>query len=173
MDFPVDEILAALQVALQQVLPESLDDLTTTAFTLFPRSVKTSGIGGFIALNADPVGEVKGYQMEVEAQLRVSTTANALALGVAMSRIAAAFSGLSRRRRVELGLLRLTLGDIDPEIRQSGQGNSLRLEQTMICQVLYEFLKRPEDTEGIIQTVPLNVELSPQSSGRPSGRPIG
>lgn len=160
MDFPVDEILAGLQAALQQILPDNLGNNTSATLTLFPQSIKPSGVGGFIALNADPVGEIRGYQMEAETHVRVSTTVNLSVLGTAISRIMAALSGLSRRRRVELGLLRLKIRNIDPEIRQSGQGNDLSLEQIVVCQVLYEFLKRPTDSEGIIQAIPLNVELS-------------
>jgi hypothetical protein len=159
MDIPADEILAGLQAALPQILPDDLG-ATTTAFTLFSHSIKTSGVGGFISLSADPLGEIRGYQMEAEAQIRVSTEADALALGAAIARITAAFSGLSRKRRVELGILRLTIDGIDPEIRQFEQDNSLVLEQSITCKILYEFLQRPAEAEGIIQTVPLSVELS-------------
>jgi hypothetical protein len=159
MSFAIDEILASLQVVLSQVLPDDLDGSIAIASTLLPISVKPSGIGSFIATNADPVGDIQGYHMEADAQIRVSTTDTLASLDVALARLMAAFSGLTRRRSLELGILRLGAAKIDPEVRQSGQGNSAILEQKVTFRIVYEFLKIPADTEGIIQTVPLTVEL--------------
>ncbi|MGG6240857.1 hypothetical protein ACQ4N7_19725 [Nodosilinea sp. AN01ver1] len=160
MDFAIDEILAGLQAALSQILPDDLDSSVAVASVLLPISVKPSGIGSFISTNADPLGEVKGYQMEADAQIRVSTTDAVASLDSALAQLMAAFSGLTRRRYLELGILRLGAAQVDPEIRQSGQGNNATLEQKVTFRIVYEFLKLPEDTEGIIQAVPLNLELS-------------
>ncbi|MBE9141366.1 hypothetical protein IQ254_29945 [Nodosilinea sp. LEGE 07088] len=159
MSFAIDEILASLQVVLNQVLPDDLDSSIAIASTLLPISVKPAGIGSFIAPSANPVGDIRGYYMEADAQIRVSTTDTLASLDAALARLMAAFSGLTRRRYVELGILRLGAVQIDPEIRQSGQGNNAILEQKVTFRIVYEFLKIPEETEGIIQTVPLNIEL--------------
>ncbi|MGB3201680.1 MAG: hypothetical protein WBA99_12300 [Nodosilinea sp.] len=160
MSFAIDEILAGLQGVLIQILPDDLDSSIAIASTLLPISVKPSGIGSFIATNADPIGDIQGYHLEADAQIRVSTTDMLASLDIALARLMAAFSGLTRRRRMELGILRLGAAQIDPEIRQAGQGNNTTLEQKVTFRIVYEFLKLPEDTEGIIQTVPLNLELS-------------
>lgn len=160
MSFAIDEILASLQGVLLQILPDDFDSSIAIASTLLPISVKPAGIGSFIATSVDPTGDIQGYHLEADTQIRVSTTDMLTSLDTALARLTTAFSGLTRRRRVELGILRLGAAQIDPEIRQTGQGNNTTLEQSVTFRIVYEFLKAPEDTEGIIQTVPLNLELS-------------
>lgn len=164
MDFAADEILAGLQVILQQVLPDDFDESIAIASTLFPISIKPSGIGCFIAPNADPVGDIKGYHMEADAQIRLSTTGTQATLDTALSHLMTAFSSLSRRHFLELGILRLGIPAIDPEVRQFGQDANAALAQKVTYRILYEFLKKPEDSEGIIQTVPLNLEVTNSSN---------
>jgi hypothetical protein len=160
MDFAADEILASLQAIVQQVLPADFDETVAIASTLFPISVKPSGLGCFIAPNANPVGDIKGYRMEADAQIRLSTTGTHASLDTALSRLMTAFSSLSRRQFLALGILRVGAASIDPEVRQLGQGDNATLEQKVTYRIVYEFLKIPEDSEGVIQTIPLNLEIS-------------
>ncbi len=163
MDFAADEILASLQVILQQVLPDDFDEPIAIASVLFPISIKPSGIGCFIAPNADPRGDIKGYRMEADAQIRLSTTGTQATLDTALSHLMTAFSSLSRRHFLGLGILRLGTPAVN-EVRQSGQGANTALEQKVTYRIVYEFLKIPEDSEGLIQTIPLNLEVSNPSN---------
>lgn len=164
MDFVADEILASLGVILQQVLPEDFDESVAIASTLFPISIKPSGIGCFVAPSADPIGDIRGYRMTADAQMRLSTTGTQATLDAALARLMTALSNLSRRQFLELGILRLGAPAIDPEVRQSGQGANAILEQKVTYRIVYEFLKKPEDSEAIIQTIPLGLELANPSS---------
>jgi hypothetical protein len=53
------------------------------------------------------------------------------------------------------GLLQLTLAKVEAPVPGSGTA----VQQQMSIQVLYEFLKIPVDAEGVIQEIPLNIQL--------------
>jgi hypothetical protein len=127
--------------------------------TVFPRRVAPVGIGGFLGLNDDPagpVGDLLGRRVEAIVATRVSA-ANRDALSAAVTALINAFIASDRSRLRSLGVQTLVLDEIG-EQAAAPQGNDL--EQTVRFTVQFEFLKRPEEPEGIISEIPLEVTIA-------------
>lgn len=149
---------------------EAVDSLATTIsgllpvgssalVTVFPRRVVPVGIGGFLGLNDDPAGpagDLLGRRVEAIVATRVSA-ADRDALSATVTALINALIASDRSRLRSLGLHTLVLDEIG-EQTAAPQGNGL--EQTVRFTVQFEFLKRPEEPEGIITEIPLEVKIA-------------
>ena len=142
------EAVAALRASLLGLLPTTAP---TPALTVMPLGFRPTGLGGFVELQQDPPGEVIGRLVDAEAHVRVRA-ADAAALDTAVADTIGSITGAGRGTLRQLGLLRVEVGDIGAPPKASEP-----VERLLKIQVRFEYLKRPEDGEGVIQTIPITV----------------
>lgn len=147
------EALNALSAALQALLPAVADPAQKPRINLQPHSISPTGIGGFVGINDNPVGEILGRKIRATAVIGVIATKeqiDAAVTGAINSLIAADPAGLAAR-----GLQRITFEKMDDLANIS----DTLVQKPLSFHVHFEYLKKPTDPEGIIQQIPLNIEL--------------
>ncbi|MBV9774802.1 MAG: hypothetical protein JO040_12685 [Gemmatimonadetes bacterium] len=149
-----DEVIQGLTDVLTGLLPASADLSLRPVLMVNPVRITPTGLGGLVAPSADPAGEVVGRRL----QARVSVTVKAAdedGLGPAVTGVTQAFLGVDRATLIRQGVLRLTLGELGAD---SVAANG-RARREVGFDVLYEFLKGPSEAGGIIQTIPLQLNV--------------
>jgi hypothetical protein len=84
----------------------------------------------------------------------VTVSGNDTAALQTVAEVCAALVGADRAALRSLGILRINLGS--PGSVSERAGNAAR---ELSFRVLYEYMKRPVDSEGIIQQIPIQVAL--------------
>jgi hypothetical protein len=145
----MDEISAEALTSLNTVVNGLFDGLNPTpAVAISPLKIAQTGLGGYVGEHENPMGDLRGRRIEALVIVTVSGTSNQLndrALAVHN-----AVMSLSRAEMVEKGILRAAL---DPTVPPAEQTNSRNIGFRLV----YEFIKVPEDSEGIIQEIPINL----------------
>jgi hypothetical protein len=145
----IDELTAAVTALIPGGVPPP-------TVALHPRTVRPVGLGGFVGLHHDPDGEIVGRR--IDATISVSVVADDPdALANAAAAVNRALVAADRTALRRTGVLKLALDDVGPQTTVTGHGADLR--QTLTFSVLFEFLKRPEEPEGIIEEIPLDVTI--------------
>jgi hypothetical protein len=80
-------------------------------------------------------------------------------LNEAVAAVTGAFLGTERGTLQQKGILRVGLDNIGPG-STTGSGSNRREERPLTFNVLYEFLKKPEESEGTILEVPINLDAT-------------
>jgi len=147
------EALDALSAALQALLPAVADPAQKPKVTIQPHSISPTGVGGFVGINDNPVGEILGRSIDATAVIGVVAAKDQIDAAVAA--VTNGFLAADRATLAAQGLQRIafdTMGDV------SAVSDALA-QRPVSFRVLYEFLKKPVDPEGIIQEIPLNIQL--------------
>lgn len=145
----IDELTAAVTALIPGGVPPPI-------VALHPRTIRPVGLGGFVGLNHDPDGDVVGRQ--VDATIAVAVVADdPVALANATAAVNRALVAADRAALRNSGVLRLALDDVGPQSTVAGGAGDL--SQTLTFSVLFEFLKRPEEAEGIIEEISLDVTI--------------
>ena len=152
------EALAGLTAAAESFLPDIADPSVRLILLAAPVSVAPTGLGGFIAANEDPEGEILGRRLDATALLTVRAN-DVGPLNGAVAAVIRSFLGADRAALVEQGILRVSLEEVGPQ-SISGSGNTGVAERTLTFKVLYEFLKRPEESEDVIVEIPMNLDTT-------------
>ncbi len=152
------EALVGLTAAAESFLPDIADPSVRLILLVAPASVAPTGLGGFIAANEDPQGDILGRRLDATAL--VTVTANDVGpLNGAVSAVINSFLGADRAALLEQGILRVALDEVGPQ-SISGSGNNRVVERILTFKVLYEFIKRPEEAEDVILEVPINLDTT-------------
>lgn len=168
-----DEVIAGLTSAITALLPPVADLDLRPVLMVNPVRITPTGLGGFVGPSADPPGDVVGRRMEA----RVSVTVKAEdddGLGPAVTRVTHAVLGAERGTLLEQGILRVVLGELGPRAMGPGGSRSAQIVRRDVdFTVLYEYLRRPEEGEGIIREIPLTVSppaarVAPAGPGGPA-----
>lgn len=142
---------------------EALTSLMTTVNALFadlnplpaveisPTKITPTGLGGYVGVHEEPIGDLIGRRIEALVRVTVSN-ADSDVLNSAVLAVQNAVLSLTRAESVEKGIHRASL---DPTIAPSEDATKRNLGFRLI----YEFVKVPEDAEGIIQEIPLNLSV--------------
>ena len=148
---------------MDEISAEALTNLNTTVNSLFatlspapevevlPTKITPTGLGGYVGEHEDPIGDLFGRRVEAQVLVTVSGSNNNVLNNRALA-VRNAILSLSRAERVQKGIHRATP---DLDIAPATQANRRNLG----FNIVYEFIKVPEDAEGIIQEIPLNLEL--------------
>ena len=145
---------------------EALQGLATVMDTLLPAALRSSllilpihsaptGLGGFVGLNDAPAGEIVGRRLRASMLLTLQA-ADAAQLGSAVTSAVNTVLALDRATLLAQGILRLTFDSLGPEISRPGSSD---LHRELSFHVLYEFLKKPTASEGIIETIPITMAV--------------
>lgn len=153
MDTISAEAVAGLNAALVALLPAVAAPALTPDVSIQLQTISPSGLGGFVGINDLPPGEIYGRKIDAIVVIGVKAAPNQIDAAVA-----AAGNALLAADRATLGTLgvqRITLDEA---------GETSALSATLVVRpvrfrVLYEFLKIPVDPEGLIQRIPLNIQL--------------
>jgi hypothetical protein len=147
--------LDGLTAALTSLLPPAADPALQPALLVQPRRLVPAGIGGFVGVNDDPHGEILGRRLEATAVVTVKASGDALDGAVAA--VSRALLAADRAALRGAGILRLALGEVGPKPAAPGQATA---ERDLAFDVLYEFLKLPEADEGVIQEIPIELDVA-------------
>jgi hypothetical protein len=158
MDVVTQEALARLRSALANLLPAPDDPDLAPTITVLPVRVTPTGLGGFVGVNDIPQGSIVGRRIEASAELIVRGTDEG-ALSVNVASVTDALVGADRAALVQQGIYRLQLEELG-DVGSEGEGNDAVARRNASFGVLYEFLKLPEAGEGVIQEIPLELDLS-------------
>jgi hypothetical protein len=158
MDVISSEALDGLTAAVESLLPDTADPSVQLVPFITPTHIKPTGFGGFVGISEDPKGEILGRRLEatVLVTVRASTTS---AVDDAATTVIRAFLGADRATLLERGILRVALDGIGSRSVDGSSGNGV-VEQGLTFEVLYEFLKRPEESEDIILEIPINLDTT-------------
>jgi hypothetical protein len=152
------EAFAGLTAAVESLLPEPPDPSVRFIPLAAPMHVTPTGLGGFVGTNEDPRGEVLGRRLKATAQITVQAN-NADLVNEAVAAVTRAFLGADRTALLEKGVLRVTLDSLGSQV-VSGTGAKTIVQRSLTFQVLYEFLKIPEESEEVILEIPVNLDAT-------------
>jgi len=160
MDAISSEALAGLTVAVESLLPDVAEPSVQLIPLVTPTHVEPTGFGGFVGINEDPRGEIRGRRLE--ATVLVTTKANdGDALNDAVTAVTRAFLGADRATLLKQGILRVALDGAEAQpISDPDSGPDGVVGRDLTFKVLYEFLKRPEAPEDVILDIPINLDTA-------------
>jgi hypothetical protein len=147
------EALDGLSTAIQALLPAQADPNLQPLISVQPASITPAGLGGFVGINDNPAGDIIGCRIHATVVIDVKA-ADANGLNAAVSAALHALLAADRATLLGQGILRLKLSKVGDQI-----GPGPPMQQQLSVQVLFEYLKLPSDPEGIIQVIPLNIQL--------------
>ncbi len=150
------ETLAGLNAAVGSLLVDVADPAVQLSPLVTSAHVAPTGLGGFVGVNEIPPGEVLGRRLQTTVLVTVSAD-DVDSLGEAVVAVTTAFLGADRGSLLEKGILRVALEDVGP---QTASEDGTNVERALTFDVLYEFLKRPEESEEVILEVPINLDTS-------------
>jgi hypothetical protein len=156
---PIDvEALENMTAAIHALLPASADPILPPLLAIIPLEVVPSGVGGFVAMNADPVGEILGRR--VRARVLVTAMAkDAVSLQTSVTNISASL--LANRSALRAaGFLGVELADLGPTVNPApGDVGDPIFQKQVNLELTYEFLKIPSETEDRIQDIPIGINV--------------
>jgi len=162
MDALNSEALTGLTIAVQSLLPPTADPSLAPDLSVAPTRFSSTGLNGFVGVNHEPDGEIIGRRVKANAIVGVKT--NSLdALNSAVAGVTAAVVGAPRADLRRLGILDVGVTGVGPQVPPKGP-NAARQEVTF--GVSYEYLKLPTAPSGLIQSVPLSLDLSREHDPR-------
>lgn len=152
------DALAGLAGAIEALLPEPSAPSVQFTPLIVPMQLAPTGLGGFVGINADHEGEVFGRRLK--ATVLITVQANDIgSVNDSVSAVTGALLGTDRKELLQQGVLRVVLDEIGDQV-VSGRGTNEVVRRTLVFGVLYEFLKEPEEPEGVILEIPVNLDTS-------------
>lgn len=171
LDIIAHEAVTALSSVVSALLPVSPTPPHQATVSVVPEKVSPTGLGGYVGPAVDPMGDVVGRR--IQARLVVTARAGALAgLGAAVQQVSTALLGAGSTSLRGQGILKLGMGEMGPA-SVAGQGANQVASREVIFSVLFEHLRLPEAGEGVIDQVPLMMEVATTERGGRSIRSGG
>ncbi|HEX9369528.1 MAG TPA: hypothetical protein VF897_00920, partial [Roseiflexaceae bacterium] len=150
MDILTSEALQGVTAAFGALLPA---DLRPTLIVV-PTRVAPTGLGGYVGPSAAPAGDIVGRRLEASAMVTVRA-ANDGQLSDAVNAALGAVLAADRASLARQGILQLALDGVGPDEPQPGVAG--RLQRALSFRLIYEFLKAPAESEGLIAHIPIGV----------------
>ena len=150
------EALAGLNAAMGSLLEDAVTPPIQLGSLITSTLLTPTGLGGFVGANEVPAGEIFGRRLQATVLVTVSAN-DADALNEAVVAVTSACLGTDRALLLEKGVLRITLDEVGP---QAAGVEDATVERALTFDVLYEFLKRPEEAEDVIVEVPINLDTN-------------
>ncbi len=153
------EAVEALAANISDLLPPVADPALRPDVLVIPRRFAPAGLGGYVGLNPDPLGEIYGVRLHASVVVTAKADHDA-DLSVPVGAIARALTATTRVTLGERGILRIALDTVEAPTVRTGGSPSAAQRRDLQFQVLYEFLKPPDVAEGIIDEIPLDLHMS-------------
>jgi hypothetical protein len=159
VDAIASEAVANLTTALTSLLPPApANPALARSILVMPVRITPTGLGGFAGLHSDPAGEVLGRRVSARVTVRVAANDDSV-LDSTVAQVTQAVLTTARSELEQLGLLRVSLRDLGVRpVATPGPPTPLRRD--IDFDVLFEFLKLPEEAGGVIETIPLDVDTT-------------
>jgi len=168
VDPAVSGALSGLSLALTSLLPPPAAPEFAPVLSLASVDVRPTGLGGFVQYAHDPDGEVVGRRVEADAV--VTARADSLdSLRTTVDELVNAVLAADRATLRSQGLLQIALSELGPptEVEGTPGGGSPgppgppadEFARDVHFRVLYEFLLRPTAPAGVIERIPLDLEV--------------
>jgi hypothetical protein len=156
MDPIAEEAFAGLETALESLLPPPPAPALAPALTVNPIRIRATGLGGYIGPHTEPDGDIVGRSLEARALVEVKASSLA-ELDAAVGTVTRALVGAGRADLRKAGILRLELAELGDKTPPDPPDNAT---QAVTFAVAYEFLKVPDEGGGVIDEIPLDLELT-------------
>lgn len=150
------EAFAGLTTALESLLPPSGDPALTPQLTVNPTKIRPTGLNGFVGTSEDPAGEIVGRYIEATALVEVKA-ASLDGLDGAVGAVTQALVGASPLDLRKAGIFRLRMAKLGDKTPPPADDDPA--VQSVSFDVAYEFLKEPDEGEGVISAIPLDLDL--------------
>lgn len=149
--------LVGFRNAIESMIASSGNPDLEATIAIGPVRITPTGVGGFVRLNEDPIGEV--YGRRVEGTVSVAVTANnEESLNGSVASLLSALIGRDKATLRESGIYRIDMDGMGSVVRETG-----RFEQDATFSVLYEYLRIPEEAESVITQIPRIVRQAPKT----------
>lgn len=158
MDGLSQEAIASLKTTLTNLLSSVVDDSVQRQITVLPVHIHPIGLGGFLSVHEEPIGLVEGRHLEAIALINLQSQ-NVISLNEIASEISARLVGQSRSDLLNQGMLSLKLESPGSLLQTRLSETEDVLQKELTFRVLYEFRKLPVESEGVIQEVPINLNV--------------
>lgn len=158
MDSLSSEAIASLKTTLTNLLSSAVNANVQRQITILPVHIHPIGLGGFLSVHPEPIGVVEGRHLEAIALINLQSQ-NIISLNEIASTLSTVLIGQSRSDLLNQGMLSLKLESPGSLLQTRISESEEVLQKELIFRVLYEFRKLPEDSEGVIQDVPINLNV--------------
>ena len=149
-----DAAVGGLAAAIESLLPDEPDPDVRPTVLVSPRRIAPTGVGGFVGLNEEPEGEIYGRRVDAHVFVTVRADDDD-ELPAAVTSVTRALLTPDRSTLAGEGIHRILLEEMGDARRAGGiASRDLRFA------VLYEFLRLPVAPEGVIETIPLDLDVS-------------
>lgn len=152
------EAINSLKTVLTSLLSSVEEPDVQRQITVNPVHIHPIGLGGFLSVHPEPVGDVVGRRLEAIALITLQAT-DVTSLNTNVAAISTALIGESRANLLNQGILSLKLDTMGTLLKIQGAESGEMLQKELMFRVLYEFRKLPEESEGIIHHVPINLSV--------------
>ncbi|MBN1931253.1 MAG: hypothetical protein JW786_06555 [Desulfobacterales bacterium] len=163
MDLISGEALSALRSVLEEMIPDVTNPAHEPVLIFNTTHIAPIGLGGFIAVNEDPKGVIYGRRIQTNATITVKAS-NENQLNNIVDNLTENFLTQDRLTLVQNGLYRVVLNDIGP-VTTIGGGNNAVSARDVNFSVLYEYVKLPDASEGVLDEIPLDSDLDLSEGG--------
>jgi hypothetical protein len=155
------EAMNSLIAALRFFLPSSTDPALQPMLVVSAVRIAPTGLGGFVGINADPVGEILGRRLEATVLVTIKAS-NQGSLDSSVTAAIAALLGTNRVTLLERGIQKISLEALEADSTPAvgNEEPNPTLTRTFTVKVLYEFLKPPEADGSLIQQIPITLGVS-------------
>jgi hypothetical protein len=157
MDPLAEEAFVGLATALGSLLPPPAAPALAPELTVNPVRIRPTGLGGYVGPHSEPDGDVVGRFLEARALVEVKA-ASLDELDAAVGTITRALVGAGRDDLRKAGILRLELDELGAKTPPPEAADNAT--QAVTFAVAYEFLKAPDEGGGVIEKIPLDLELT-------------
>jgi hypothetical protein len=160
LDALSSEAVESLNSAIEATLPDAPPELRSST-VVHPLSVVPTGLGGFVAINEEPRGEVFGRR--VTATVLVTARSEELAgLDEAAAAVSRVLVSAADSRHGINRFLEISLSQLGSKRPPEGHGaNRTMAEQDLHFNIRYEFLKLPAaGAAHEIETTPIALDVA-------------
>lgn len=161
----VSDTVQALSAVIAGLLPAQPDPALAPDIQVNPTKTHPAGIGGFVGLHAQPLGEIHARRMLAQVVIRVKAD-DLSALSPSESAITNALVGANPTLLRSQGIHRITRDmNIGQLYRGAEDGLAVAAGKDISFNIDFEFQRLPQESEGVITTIPLDLLL--HSTGNP------
>lgn len=146
-----------MSAAIASLFPPPAREELATGLVVSAARISPTGVGGYVAPSATPVGDVLGRRVTADLRLIVRADSGP-ELEAAMNGLTSALLGAERRTLLEKGIQKLSLAGLGQRVVPEGDGETAPATWDVGVAVVYEHLKTPEEPAGVIERIPLAIE---------------
>jgi len=159
MNATVADAVQALNSTVTGLLPPPADPQFTPEVLINPVKSHPAGIGGYIGLNREPMGEIHARRLKAQVVIRVKADSLA-ALGGTESAVTNALVGANRSQLRSQGIFRITRDTDFGQVLLAADGLDVAAGKDIRFDVDYEYQRLPNQAAGVISNVPLDLIMN-------------